>query len=423
MSGRILLASVICSLAFNLTQAQSTPQLVDQIVAVVDEEIVLRSEVMSQIYLTAMGEGIDRSELTAARVRELFDTVLENMIQERLLLARAEEDSIQVDRDVLEDAVRSRMRQVKSEHGDVEFANKLQAAGVAERDVREQLRQEFRKDFLRREMYNQLSNSVEVSYGDVIAYREKHADDLPKLLSISHVVIEAKPSEDQDVAVKEQADALLARVRNGENFADLASEFSDDTGSAAQGGDLGYFSRGSMVPEFEESVFNLQPGEVSEPVKTSFGYHIIRCEAVSGDQVRARHILLTLRTGDKEKAAALKLAESIRERAMGGEDFSGLAREYSQDKPTANAGGKLPGLYSLENLPPEFAEEIKWMKLGQVSSPVQTEYGWHVVKLNDDRDSIEEVLTQVRIQDRFEEMIQETREKIYVDIREVDLGL
>ena len=108
---------------------------------------------------------------------------------------------------------------------------------------------------------------------------------------------------------------------------------------------------------------------------------------------------------------------------MAGEDFAKLAREYSEDSQTASAGGVLPGLYSVGNLPPAFSEEIKWMKLGQVGSPVETEYGWHVVKLNDDRESIEGVLRQVRIQEKFDEMIAETRERMYVETRVVDIGM
>ena len=116
-----------------------------------------------------------------------------------------------------------------------------------------------------------------------------------------------------------------------------------------------------MVPEFEEVAFSLRPGEVSEPVRTAFGYHVIRVEGVDGDQVRARHILLSLRAGEQEEAAAKDMAASLRERATAGEAFDALAREYSQDETTAKLGGKLPGLYTLENLPPEFAGEIKWM--------------------------------------------------------------
>jgi peptidyl-prolyl cis-trans isomerase SurA len=426
MSLRSLLQYVSAVLALVCLQtgpARAVPQLVDQIVAVVDDEIVLRSEVMAQIQLMVMGEEVDRDELTPAKIKELFDQVLENMIQERLLLARAKIDSIEADRDMIEESVRSRLRELKTEHGEAEFNAKLAEAGLLERDVREQLRQEYKKDFLRREMYTLLSNSIEVSYGDVAAYRETHAKELPELLSISHILIKAKPSEDQDTSTKLRAEALLDRVRKGEDFATLARDYSDDTGSAEVGGDLGYFSRGSMVPEFEEVAFGLSPGDVSEPVKTSFGYHIIRCEAVAGDEVRARHILLSLRTGDAEQAAARDLAESIRKRAMAGEDFAKLAREYSEDSQTASAGGVLPGLYSVGNLPPAFSEEIKWMKLGQVGSPVETEYGWHVVKLNDDRESIEGVLRQVRIQEKFDEMIAETRERMYVETRVVDIGM
>ena len=125
--------------------AAAKPQLLDQIVAVVDDQIVLRSDVMSSMALVAMQQGMSREDLTPDRVSELFEVILGNMIQEKLLLARAEEDSIEVDEEVIERAVRSRVRELKAEHGEEEFASQLSEGGVTERDLRDQYRQEFRE--------------------------------------------------------------------------------------------------------------------------------------------------------------------------------------------------------------------------------------------------------------------------------------
>ena len=141
--GAVLAAvALICA-----ANAAAKPQLLDQIVAVVDDQIVLRSDVMSSMALVAMQQGLSREDLTPDRVKDLFEVILGNMIQEKLLLARAEQDSIEVDQEVIERAVRSRVRELKTEHGEEAFANQLAEGGVTERDLREQYRQEFRKDF------------------------------------------------------------------------------------------------------------------------------------------------------------------------------------------------------------------------------------------------------------------------------------
>ncbi|MDA0744881.1 MAG: peptidylprolyl isomerase [bacterium] len=398
-------------------------QLVDKIVAVVDDQIVLQSEVMGQLGLAALNQGLTRRDLTPSRVKDLFQTILDNMVQEKLLLAKAKEDSLVVDGERIEDAVRARMKELKTEHGEVEFAQKLQESGVTERDVREQLRQEFRKEGLRRQMYTNLTEQVEVSFRDIQAFKERYRDTLPPLMSISHIMIQVTPSEERREEAKKRAEDLLVRLQKGEDFAEMAREYSDDTGSASDGGDLGYFARGRMVPEFEEVAFSLRPGEISEPVKSEFGYHIIKVEALSGTEVRARHILVALQPSQDDKAKAYKEAVELRERILAGEKFTDLAKAHSAHKETVGQGGHLPGLYTPDNLPPAFASALPLMKLGEVSQPVQTEYGWHLVKVNDDRDAMEEIVKQERLQELFEAVLAKTRNRLYVDIRPPELGM
>jgi len=402
--------------------AAAKPQLLDQIVAVVDDQIVLRSDVMSSMALVAMRQGLSREDLTPDRVSELFEVILGNMIQEKLLLARAEQDSIEVDEEVIERAVRSRVRELKAEHGEEAFAGQLAEGGVTERDLREQYRQEFRKDFLRQRMYTSLNQQVEVSFKDVQDYKARYKDELPPLLSISHLLVAIEASDDRAAEVRAQANAIIDRLKKGEDFAALAQQYSSDAGSREDGGDLGYFPRGRMVPAFEEAAFTLRPGEVSAPVRTKFGYHIIKVEAVLGDQVRARHILIPLQPSTRDVKTAYDKALDLAKKAQAGEDFAELAREHSAHEETAKKGGRLPGPFTQENLPSEFSDVLKTMRMGEVSAPIQTEYGWHVVKVNDDQDGVREIIQQVRLQERFEEVLSETRARLYVEVRPYDLG-
>ena len=420
--GGAWVALAACVALICTANAAAKPQLLDQIVAVVDDQIVLRSDVMSSMALVAMQQGLSREDLTPDRVSELFEVILGNMIQEKLLLARAEQDSIEVDEEVIERAVRSRVRELKAEHGEEAFAGQLAEGGVTERDLREQYRQEFRKDFLRQRMYTSLNQQVEVSFKDVQDYKARYKDELPPLLSISHLLVAIEASDDRAAEVRAQANAIIDRLNKGEDFAALAQQYSSDAGSREDGGDLGYFPRGRMVPAFEEAAFTLRPGEISAPVRTKFGYHIIKVEAVLGDQVRARHILIPLQPSTGDVKTAYDKALDLAKKAQAGEDFAELAREHSAHEETAKKGGRLPGPFTQENLPSEFSDVLKTMRMGEVSAPIQTEYGWHVVKVNDDQDGVREIIQQVRLQERFEEVLSETRARLYVEVRPYDLG-
>ena len=396
------------------TPVGAKPQLADRIVAVVDDEIVLYSEVVTHLRLAVMQQG--GRDLESDEIEALFQTVLKGMVDEKLLLARAEEDSIEVDDERVEEAMRTELRGLKAQYGEEQFAQQLQQDGLTEREIREQLRQKYRKDFLRQAMYGQLAQKVTVSYKDVEAFRKEYREQLPSLLGISHILIEIKPSEDRQAGALKRAVALWERIQSGEDFAELARQYSEDPGSAPGGGDLGFFARGGFVPEFEEKAFALKPGEVSEPVKTEFGYHIIRVDAVRGDQIQVRHILIAMKPDEVDAQAVYQSTLELYERIQAGEDFAELAKQHSADQGSAELGGRL-GAFLVENLPVAFKGVVGGMKLGEVSPPFRTEFGWHLLKLNDDRESLEDILKQLRMQKLFREVLDETRKKLYVDIR------
>ncbi len=414
--GQFLLRAILVGvvLVWAGMPVEAEPQLVDRILAVVDEEIVLYSEVVTHLRLAAMQQGI--KDLRSEEVEALFQTILKGMVDEKLLLARAEEDSIEVDNEEVEESLRAEIRALKAQYGEAAFAQQLLKDGLTEREIRDQLRQKYRKEFIRRAMYGRLAQKIDVSYKDVEKFRIQYQDSLPPLVSISHILIEIKASENQQAEALQRAEDLLARIRKGENFVELAQQYSGDPGSAEAGGDLGFFSRGGFVPAFEEVAFSLKPGEISDPVETEFGYHIIRVDAVQGDEIKARHILISMRPGEEDAQSAYQMTLELYERIQAGEDFAELAKQHSADLESAEVGGQL-GAFPKESLPAAFKEVTETIKLGETSAPVRTEFGWHLVKLDDDRASLEDILKQVQLQQLFREAIDDTREKLYVDIR------
>jgi peptidyl-prolyl cis-trans isomerase SurA len=407
---------VCCFLLSAIGAAKAEPQLVDRIVAVVDEEIVLHSDVMQRVTLSAMQRGVDPGEMPTEQITQLYTAVLENLVQEKLLLAKAKEDSIEVDEEQIDEAVYQQMSQVQGQLGEETLEAQLRAEGMTARDLRDQFRKNFERDFLRQQVMARLGGEVEISYKDVEDFRTRFQDELPPLVSVSHILIEIKPSEARDSVALKKTEALIDRMENGEDFGELAKQLSDDPGTAPLGGDLGFFSRGQFLPEFEDAAFSLKPGEVSEPIKTAHGYHVIRVDAVSGREIRARHILISVRSSDADEAVAYQRALDLYSRIRDGADLAELARDHSAHEESAQLGGHL-GIFPSDSLPPAFVDAIRTMKLGDVSIPVKTEFGWHLVRLDDDREKIEEVVRKLKLSERFRTVITELRNRVYVDVR------
>lgn len=415
MKNRLFSLSLLLALIGG--QAQAEPILLDRIIAVVDKEIILQSDVEKKMHIELMGRGLNIRQVPEARLQDMFHQILENEIQQRLLLAKAREDSIAVDSDMIEEFVRAEIRRLKEHHGEDVFKQELERQGLTERQVRDDFRQQYRNKYLEQRMHEKLSMRVSgVPPREMAVYREKYLAGESDLLSLSHILIEPQPSGDRVEEARKKTEALLARIRAGEDFAELAREYSEDPGSGAMGGDLGYFSRGTMVPEFEEAAFSHKPGEVSDIVQSTFGFHIIRTEDITGDQVRARHILIRLQTDQADIDAAQQVAMDLYKRIQAGEEFAELAKAHSHYQATAQRGG-LMGVYPKTELPPDFASAVLALKPGEVTLPVHTEYGWNLIRVNDDPATLEEVAKHQRLQDMFKEMLAQMRDKLYVDVR------
>jgi peptidyl-prolyl cis-trans isomerase SurA len=411
----VLMMMVVLMFGFDV---QARSQLADKIIAVVDDEIILQSDIERTMQQELMTKGVSARDVPEAQLVEMFNQILENEVQDKLLLVRAEEDSIDVDAEYIEELVRLRMRQFKDQNGPEAFNAELERMGLTDRLFRDYLRQNFRRDAIRQQMHGMLKQRVNVSPRDVAEFQKKYLAGESEIdaVSISHIVITPKPTGDKVKKARKQAEELMVRIKAGEDFAELAREYSEDPGSGSQGGDLGFFSRGTMVPEFEEAAFALKPGEMSDLVQTKYGFHIIRTDELAADQVRARHILLLTQLDESDVEAAQKRALDIYQRLQKGEDFLELARELSEFEQTASRGGYI-GVFKKGEIPPDFAEAGSTLKPGQVSLPTKTDRGWDLVKVNDDPNSLEEILREEKLQKLFREVLAETREKLFVDIR------
>ncbi|MBF0371119.1 MAG: peptidylprolyl isomerase [Magnetococcales bacterium] len=238
-------------------------------------------------------------------------------------------------------------------------------------------------------------------------------------------------------AVRLKAIDLIGQLKGGASFATLASQHSDDPGGL-EGGEMGWFKRGELLPEMEEVVFPLKKGSVSPPYRSGQGYHIFqmidRRMVMKGDasttqlRIKARHILLkVLEEGgtDAEERARNRL-EAIRKEALEGTPFADLARQYSDDD-TASDGGDL-GWFARGVMVPEFDDVVFNLEPGQVSEPIRTGFGWHLAFVEEkgtldpnslaaQHDSLKERLMQAKLQSRYRQWLRDIRMRAFVELR------
>ncbi len=208
----------------------------------------------------------------------------------------------------------------------------------------------------------------------------------------SHILIglPQNPTPGDTLSAWQKAAEIVKRARTGEDFARLVAQFSEDYSARQNGGDLYYFTSGFMVPPFEDACFRLQPGEVSaEPVRTQFGYHVIKLtdRRPSRGQIRASHIMIRFQSPDAPPDDTLKAYNDIRaleDSLLTGTDFAELAKRHSQDVRSAPTGGDL-GFFERRRAVQSFDEAAFSMRIGQVSGVVRTPYGYHLIKVTEEK--------------------------------------
>ena len=195
---------------------------------------------------------------------------------------------------------------------------------------------------------------------------------------LRQIMMEPSVSPDHEAAVKQQARRVLERALSGEDFAALAKRCSQEPGADRTGGDLGFFTREQMVKPFSDAVFSMKPGDIRGPVKTQFGYHIIKLHAVKGDKCHASHILFMLTPDRSDSLRALERLSSIRERLLDGEKFEELLAENNTYETLNDTGGFMVWQKPDEMLP-SFAKAVAGLRQGDVSTPFVSIIGFHIV--------------------------------------------
>jgi peptidyl-prolyl cis-trans isomerase SurA len=414
----LLLLLVLCGFA--------SAQELDKIVAIVDKEVILESELNAQIQFLAMNNKID------PKTPGLKEEVLNNMINEKLLVAKAIEDSVTVtDEEVqqqLDAAIQQRVQQVGSE------ARLEELYGMPLSKIKREYRDEMRKNLLAQKLQQQRVGNSTISRFEVEGFYNTYKDSLPPVpeqLEMSRIFITPKPSPQAKEETRTRMQQLLDSVRAGADFGEVAKRYSQDAGAGQQGGDLGFVRRGQFVTEFETAVFSLGIGQVSSVIETAFGFHIIQLLERRGDAVHARHILLRIPRTESSDSTTITLLDTLRERAVSGQNFAELAKKQSEDKESNLVGGMLPPI-DLEQLEKDWYPSVINLKEGEISKPFRvasqapsgTSYGYQIVllrkrtpahkmTLEQDYHKIEAMALNYKRTKDYQAWMQELRSKIF----------
>jgi peptidyl-prolyl cis-trans isomerase SurA len=368
---------------------------------------------------------------SSQEVQNLLDEVLQDMVNENLLLVKATQDSIQIDTSTASDLEKQQFASLRGQYkSDEEFAGALQEYGISEPQLRYMIRTMIVNSQLQEKILQGITGGISVTPQDmdnwVIAHRDSLGE-LPAQYRMSHILRYVEVAESRKTQVRDRAQAILDRVKNGEDFAQLAQQYSEDPGSKTLGGDLGYFRREAMLPEFADAAFRLKPGEVSGIVETQFGYHIIKVEDVRGNEVHARHILLLLQPSDVDTQDTIALLDSIRVNILSGKvTFEDMAKKYSKDENSNSLGGRLQWLTAESGLE-SFITQAEKMKAGEISEPIKTQYGYHLLRLDglrpahkvnvkDDSQIIRQVVQNEKSMAELQRILEKLRAETYISI-------
>jgi peptidyl-prolyl cis-trans isomerase SurA len=399
-------------------------------VAVVDSKPVLNSELDFQVQIYEMQSGSKISD--PKEVVELKREILKQMINDRLILLKAKADTtIKVGSDEVDDAFNQRVADLKGRFSsEEEFTQQLQSEGLTFRELKVKLREEVNDQLYKERLIAKLLSKVSVTKNEVERFYESYRDSFPehpRSAKLAQILLTLKPSPESEDSIKALAQSLIERIHNGESFEELAKSYSQDL-SAESGGDIGFFNRGDLLPEFERAAMALEPGGTSGVIKTKLGYHVIRLVEKAAERFHAKHILLLAKANPADSASLEKTAQEILARLARGEEFGLLVKEFSDDEASKANSGEL-GWFSVQELPPQYQMPLDTLTVNQISPPIWLEEGLHLIKildrkearpfsLTDDWDILKEYTRRQKTGEVIAAIVDEMKDKVYLEIRD-----
>ncbi len=417
------------------------PDIVDRVAAVVGDSIILLSQVQEELVLQTGGQLPSSPD----QLREAMMQILDGLITTQVILQEAGRDStMMIPEERLDALVDQRVDQARSTVGGEEaFQAALIQDGVTEEEFRGLIRDRAREGELQQLYISRTLGSgrpvavTEAEMREVFERERGQLEQLPERITLQQILIKPEASTEAWAAARLVADSIYAQVSTGADFAEMAMARSTGP-SAPEGGDLGWARRGNFVREYEEVAFSLAPGAIAPPVRSDFGWHVIKVDRVRPGEVKSRHILIAPESSPSDSERAQQLADSLAEAIRGGADPRPIYQEHGepmvQQEGTALEFEVEPTRQDLNTVfPPGYTLALIDTPEGGVATPfrtsIQTPQGpqefWVVVRVKEIRgageftfeDYREQIRAQIEQNKRLERLITSLRDAAYIDIR------
>jgi peptidyl-prolyl cis-trans isomerase SurA len=417
---------------------QTTPlppgRTAEDVAAVVGTTPILRSEVEDQVKAAADQLQADLSDTSISN--RLHREILGRLVDEQVLLLEAATENIKVGEDEIKQAVDDEIENnIRSSGGRDAFLAELKKEGMTETDLRQRYHDEARKQMLNSRLIQKVIRP-KVEVPDSIAVRkfyDENRSDLPKKprqFRVQDLFIATKPDSLIERRARENALDVRKKILAGMSFEEAARTYSDDP-RGKEGGSLGRASRGQLADrELENAAFDLKVGEVSQPVRSRFGYHLVEVTArdSAGAWVDVSHILFNIPSSKADEVATKERADRVyQEVASGKIDFSEAIHRYSDDAEARGRDGDM-GWIPFDNIYGEMKQAVDTLRVGRLSRPVAGDGGYHIFKVlgeqaegnyafEEIQDQLKQLAAQQAMEKELRSWLQELRKKYFVEVR------
>jgi peptidyl-prolyl cis-trans isomerase SurA len=418
---------------FMVNLAFSGRESYEKIVAVVDGKIILHSELMQAVYQLQNVPGY--SGLSSA---ELKKRVLDRLIDDKVIQARAQRDSLFITDEEVDQRVEAHIENLsRSQKVDrVKLSQAiLSQTGMTMEQYREKLAENFKNQAVLQKVRFKYVGAKPLTPKEVQSFYAEYKDSLPlqyNTMKVRHIQTKVTASRALLDSVRTDAQRIIDQLEKGASFENLAREYSQDP-SGTNGGDIGYYRRGNLDADYERAAFLTDLGKFYKfPVKTALGYHIIKKLAEKDNEIRTAQILFKVIPTTADTLRAFSFVDSLGEVSTKGADFGALADKHSEDKTTVGRGGSL-GWFESGELEPEYNKVLMGLNVGEISEPVLIGDSWHIfwlekradqrmLTLQDDWKKLEEMASNIYANRKLETFVEKWRTETYIDIRDPEVS-
>ena len=420
MNKNFLILSIITTFFFSALLSEE----VDGVAAIVGDQIILESEVEAnyQEFLASasLGNNVTKEE------------ILQLLVEEKLITEKAAREDITATEMEIDRQLKRTIQDIIAQFPSYDqFQKILQSEGLTIEELNNMYREEIKDNIVQEKLLQQeVFSQINVAEFEKKKYYETHLDSLPlrpKMMKIAEISITPNMGDESLGDAYRTIEMIQDELNKGTDFEDLAREYSSCP-TAAQGGDLGYFSRGSMVKEFEDAAFALDVGEISEPVLTEFGYHLIKVDDIRDGEIKARHILVEVNMSEEDQEIARNMIDDIHSQLAEGADFVELGQELD------DSTGICKRSFTIEEYPIDRLAQITKvgslfaeLDEGESTDVIELEGTFYIFKnvgyveprpynYNEISMQIEQLVLQEKQQEAIQDWIDELRKEVYVEV-------